>query len=156
MEKKVLDVLLVARDKGLYHAITDCGAGGLSSAVGEMAKGLGARVFLEKVPLKYQNLLPWEIWVSEAQERMVLAVPDPAAVDLAREQTSKARLPFETLVKTVMRELAKLSPQGHVHAQELYAAVNILRRVPPAPLLALLATRPEFVHVGDLHYRLEE
>ena len=56
-----------------------------------------------------------------------------------------------------MRELTKLNPQGHVHAQELYAAVNILRRVPFAPLMALLASRPgEFVHVGDLHYRLGE
>jgi len=56
-----------------------------------------------------------------------------------------------------MRELTKLNPQGHVHAQELYAAVNLLRRVPFAPLMSLLASRPnEFLHVGDLHYRLEE
>jgi phosphoribosylformylglycinamidine synthase len=75
-EKKMLDVLLQARDKNLYSAITDCGAGGLSSAVGEMAKDLGARVDLEKVPLKYQGLSYTEIWISEAQERMVLAVPE--------------------------------------------------------------------------------
>jgi hypothetical protein len=55
-----------------------------------------------------------------------------------------------------MREVTKLNPQGHVHAQELYAAVNLVRRVPPAPLLALLASRPAFVHVGDLHFRLDE
>lgn len=76
-EKQVQEVVLRLRDAKLYHAITDCGAGGLSSAVGEMAAGLGARVRLEDVPLKYPGLRPWEIWLSEAQERMVLAVaPD--------------------------------------------------------------------------------
>ncbi len=74
-EKQVLEVVLQARDERLYHAITDCGAGGLSSAVGEMGKDLGAHVQLETVPLKYAGLRPWEIWLSEAQERMVLAVP---------------------------------------------------------------------------------
>jgi phosphoribosylformylglycinamidine synthase len=74
-EKKVADVLLQARDEGLYSAITDCGAGGLSSAVGEMGSKLGARVDLEAVPLKYQGLGYAEIWISESQERMVLAVP---------------------------------------------------------------------------------
>ncbi|PDW02868.1 phosphoribosylformylglycinamidine synthase subunit PurL [Candidatus Viridilinea mediisalina] len=74
-EKKLLDVLLQARDQRLYSAITDCGAGGLSSAVGEMGAGCGAHVTLERVPLKYAGLQPWEIWLSEAQERMVLAVP---------------------------------------------------------------------------------
>jgi phosphoribosylformylglycinamidine synthase subunit PurSL len=74
-EKKVADVIVQARDRQLYSAITDCGAGGLSSAIGEMGAETGARVELEKVPLKYQGLAPWEIWLSEAQERMVLAVP---------------------------------------------------------------------------------
>ncbi len=74
-EKQVQEALLKLRDAGLYDAITDCGAGGLSSSVGEMAADLGARVQLETVPLKYSGLRPWEIWLSEAQERMVLAVP---------------------------------------------------------------------------------
>jgi phosphoribosylformylglycinamidine synthase len=73
-EKKMLDVLLKCRDKGLYDAITDCGAGGLSSAVGEMGQACGARVSLDRVPLKYHGLTYTEIWISEAQERMVLAV----------------------------------------------------------------------------------
>jgi phosphoribosylformylglycinamidine synthase len=73
-EKKMLDVLVVANQAGLYEAITDCGAGGLSSAVGEMGKNLGAEVDLEKAPLKYAGLNYTEIWISEAQERMVLAV----------------------------------------------------------------------------------
>jgi phosphoribosylformylglycinamidine synthase len=74
-EKKMADVILAARDRGLFTAITDCGAGGLSSAVGEMGEKIGAAVELEKVPLKYAGLRYDEIWISEAQERMVLAVP---------------------------------------------------------------------------------
>jgi phosphoribosylformylglycinamidine synthase len=75
-EKMVLDVLLKARDEGLYSAVTDCGAGGFSSAVGEMGADIGAEVWLEKAPLKYEGLSYTEIWISEAQERMVLAVPE--------------------------------------------------------------------------------
>lgn len=93
---------------------------------------------------------------AELNDRMAIAVPDPNAVDAARDQAAKSRLPFEALTKNLMRELTKLSPQGHVHIQELYAGINILRRVPPAPLMALLATSSEYVHVGDLHFRLDE
>lgn len=93
---------------------------------------------------------------AELNDRMAIAVPDPNAVDAARDQAAKSRLPFEVLTKNLMRELTKLSPQGHVHVQELYAGINILRRVPPAPLMALLATSPDYVHVGDLHFRLDE
>jgi phosphoribosylformylglycinamidine synthase len=75
VEKRLADALPKARDLGLYSAITDCGAGGLSSAVGEMASELGADVELARVPLKYDGLRPWEIWLSEAQERLVFAVP---------------------------------------------------------------------------------
>ncbi|MCS6978231.1 MAG: AIR synthase-related protein [Gemmatales bacterium] len=74
-EKKLLDVLLQARDLNLYHAITDCGAGGFSSAIGEMGADMGAEVHLDRAPLKYAGLTYCEIWISEAQERMVLAVP---------------------------------------------------------------------------------
>ena len=73
-EKKVLDALMQARDLNLYTAITDCGAGGLSSAVGEMGRELGAHVALDAVPLKYRGLKYDEIWISESQERMVLSV----------------------------------------------------------------------------------
>ncbi len=73
-EKKVLDTILQARDQNLYTAITDCGAGGLSSAVGEMGAELGAKVYLDKVPLKYSGLSYMEIWISESQERMVISV----------------------------------------------------------------------------------
>ncbi|MCX5694634.1 MAG: phosphoribosylformylglycinamidine synthase subunit PurS [Candidatus Omnitrophica bacterium] len=79
-EKKVLDTILQARDQNLYSAITDCGAGGLSSAIGEMGAELGARIDLDKVPLKYSGLSYMEIWISESQERMVLSVP-PENID---------------------------------------------------------------------------
>ena len=75
-EKMVLDVLLKARDEGLYSAVTDCGAGGFSSAVGEMGAEIGAEVWLERAPLKYEGLSYTEIWISEAQERMVVSVPE--------------------------------------------------------------------------------
>ena len=75
MEKKIVDALMGARDRQLYRNITDCGAGGFSSAVGEMGQEIGADVHLENIPLKYTALDPWEIWLSEAQERMVIAAP---------------------------------------------------------------------------------
>lgn len=81
-EKKLLDVLLQARDRRLYRAVTDCGAGGFSSAVGEMGAELGAEVHLDRAPLKYDGLTYTEIWISEAQERMVLAVPPEHWPDL--------------------------------------------------------------------------
>ncbi len=76
VQKKMMDALLEARDRLLYRTLTDNGAGGLSSSIGEMAELCGgADVDLEKAPLKYPGLDPWEIWVSESQERMTLAVP---------------------------------------------------------------------------------
>ncbi|MBI4285004.1 MAG: phosphoribosylformylglycinamidine synthase subunit PurL [Chloroflexi bacterium] len=75
VEKKLIDVLLQARERRLFSRITDCGGGGLSSAIGEMAEETGCRVYLDKVPLKYAGLSYAEIWISESQERMILAVP---------------------------------------------------------------------------------
>lgn len=83
-EKGLIELIEAARDEQLYTAITDCGAGGFSSAVGEMAKALGADIELTHVKLKYPGLTPWEIWLSEAQERLVIAVPP---TKLARLQT---------------------------------------------------------------------
>ncbi len=73
-EKRVSDAIIKASLAGLIRAVTDCGAGGFSSAIGEMGSQTGVEVALEKAPLKYPGLKPWEIWVSESQERMVLAV----------------------------------------------------------------------------------
>lgn len=83
-EKGLIELVEAARDEQLYNAITDCGAGGLSSAVGEMGEELGVDVELTHVLLKYPSLVPWEIWLSEAQERMVLAVP-PAKLARLRQ-----------------------------------------------------------------------
>ena len=93
-QRMMFDFLLEARDRGLYSAITDNGAGGLSSSVGEMARQPGgARLDLARAPLKYQGLAPWEVLVSEAQERMTVAVPEAglrAFLDLARRREVEA------------------------------------------------------------------
>ncbi|MEY3013974.1 MAG: phosphoribosylformylglycinamidine synthase [Pseudomonadota bacterium] len=116
-EKAAMEVVLQARDAGLYTAITDCGAGGLSSAVGEMAARIGADIDLTTVPLKVQGLAAWEIWLSEAQERMVLAVPDAqweALVQLAMRHGSEAttigrfRDDGQLVVRHGEREVARL------------------------------------------------
>ena len=91
---------------------------------------------------------------AEFNDRMAFAIPSFEAVDQLWVQDKKR--PFEKLVADLIREMSKLTPQGHVHAQELYSAVNIVRRTPPALLFALLASKPEFIHVGDLHFRLGE
>jgi hypothetical protein len=88
---------------------------------------------------------------AEFNDRMAIYVPDQSLLDpLWGRQRS-----FEDLVHSMMRELTKLTPQGHVHAQELYAALNLVRRVPPALMLAVLAHEP-YMHVGDMHFRIEE
>lgn len=79
-EKRLFDALLELTECGLVRAVTDCGAGGLSSAIGEMGSEIGVEVDLEKAPLKYVGMDPWEIWISESQERMVLAI-DPAQLN---------------------------------------------------------------------------
>jgi phosphoribosylformylglycinamidine synthase len=92
-EKKVADVILQARDKSLFTAITDLGAGGLSSAIGEMGEKVGAQVQLDRVPLKYAGLRYDEIWISEAQERMGLSVPQDKVqelLDLAKREDVEA------------------------------------------------------------------
>jgi len=92
-EKTVTDFVLAAAAERLFHAITDCGAGGLSSAVGEMGAELGAEVDLDTVPLKYAGLSATEVWISEAQERMVLAVAPadwPRLAELARQEGTEA------------------------------------------------------------------
>ncbi|MEW5692877.1 MAG: phosphoribosylformylglycinamidine synthase subunit PurL [Candidatus Hydrogenedentota bacterium] len=82
-EKKILDFVLKAREKGLIEYITDCGGGGLSSACGEMLKTTGGKIYLEKVPLKEPGMKSWEIFLSESQERMVLAVKDENLKELS-------------------------------------------------------------------------
>ncbi len=101
MEKRAMDVLLQARDLNLYRSVTDCGAGGFSSAVGELGAETGVIVDLDKALLKYEGLFPWEIWVSESQERMVLAVPPEHWSQL------KALADSENVEVTVIGEFAQ-------------------------------------------------
>ncbi len=93
---------------------------------------------------------------AEFNERMVIAVPDVPGVDEASLQMAKQHLSFEQLVTNMMKELVKMNVQGHVHAQELYSALNIIRRCPPGPLMTYLAGNSKFTHVGDLHFRLAD
>jgi hypothetical protein len=89
-------------------------------------------------------------------ERLAIAIPDMDMLDRVWQQRKQNQPPFERTVVNMARELTKLNTQGHVHASELYAAVNLLQRCPPGPIMALLASRPWFVHVGDLHYRFND
>jgi hypothetical protein len=89
---------------------------------------------------------------AEFNDRMAFAIPSVEVVDQLWLQNNRRSL--ENLIADMIREMSKLTPQGHVHAQELYSAVNIVRRLPPAPLFSILSSKPEFIHVGDLHYRL--
>ena len=93
---------------------------------------------------------------ADFNERMVIAVPDAAGVDEASSQIAKQHLPFESLVANMMSELVKMNVQGHVHAQELYSALNIIRRCPPGPLLTYLMGDSKFKHIGDMHFRLAD
>jgi hypothetical protein len=97
-----------------------------------------------------------QIITAAYDERMAIAVPDVNGLDEVWTRMGKERPPFERVVVNMVRELAKLNPQRHVHASELYAALNTVRRLPPGPILALLASRPWFTHVGDLHFRFDD
>lgn len=106
-QKRMFDFLIIARDRGLYNAITDNGAGGLSSSVGEMAEDTGGfEMHLDRAPLKYSGLQPWEILISEAQERMTVAVPESKAeqfIALAKEMDVEAT------------DLGVFTDSGHYH-----------------------------------------
>lgn len=161
-EKGLIDVIVRARDLGLYNDITDCGAGGLSSAVGEMASVSGCDVDLSGVRLKYAGLAPWEIWLSEAQERMVLAVP-PANLPALQElcDTYDTELTDIGAItgggKLVVRHAGKMIIDldntflhGGIPQRRLAAVINKTRAAAPAPapqsqdvqarLLSLLAS----------------
>src|SRR5512145_337025 len=131
-QKMMFDFLLEARELGLYSSITDNGAGGLSSSVGEMAKQPGgARLDLSKAPLKYQGLAPWEILVSEAQERMTLAVP-PGQLD-------------ELLALAKLREV-EATDLGEFTVEPLFEVAFGGKTVALLPM--------EFLHEGDPEMRL--
>ena len=101
------------------------------------------------------HIRPQNVPVGNAYEDlMAFHVPDPEALDPVWQRIQQQKIPLEDLLVLVMRELSKLTPQGHVSAKELYAAVNLIRRCPPGPIFALLASRPWFEHVGGEYYHL--
>lgn len=140
-QKMTFDFLLEARDRGLYSAITDNGAGGLSSSVGEMAEGPGgARLDLARAPLKYAGLAPWEIFLSEAQERMTLAVP-PDKVEELLELASRREV--EATV------LGAFTDDGYLHVtydEETVAllALDFLHDGTPEMVLDAVWSPPSF------------
>ena len=97
-----------------------------------------------------------QIISSSIDDRMAIAVPDEDAIPLAWQKRNQEKPNFENLVVNIVHELAKLNPQNHAHATEIYAALNTTLRCPPGPILALLATSQRFTHVGDLHFRLRD
>ena len=161
-QKNLQDVLFKARDRGLYRCITDNGAGGLSSSIGEMAQASGgAEVWLERVQLKYPGLAPWEIWISESQERMLVAIPPERAADfeqlLARYQVSTQRLGRFTddgylrlhyqgteIGCLAMDFLHHGAPQRCYTSQEPTPAPPAAPQEPPEPNLEQLLSQPNF------------
>jgi hypothetical protein len=94
---------------------------------------------------------------SSFDERMIIYLPGELGTLEAGWQRREGKTPnLERVVTETMRELAKLNTQNHVHAVELYSALNLLMRCPPAPLLALLSSQAGIQHVGHLHFRLAE
>jgi hypothetical protein len=93
---------------------------------------------------------------SSFDDRMAIAIPDVEALDQVWARGSRDHQSLERVLMSMVRELSKLNPQGHVHASELYAAINIVRRMPPGPILVQLASQQGLVHLGDLHFRLAD
>ena len=89
-------------------------------------------------------------------ERMIIMTPEFSALDPIWEKYNKQAYPLEKIALAFMRDLAKLNPQGHVHAQELYSAVNVVKRCPPKVILQILFSKPWSSHLGDLYFRLDE
>ncbi len=161
VEKRVGDALERLRDAGLYRALTDCGAGGLCSAVGELGAPMGVAVDLRAVPLKYPGLRPWEIWLSESQERMVLAVPPdrwPAAeAILAQEGVEAAVLGHFTgdgWLRVAMRGTPVVDlPMALLHGGRPRATLLARWQAPPSPPTPAGAG-PARAELGDLLLRL--
>ena len=138
-EKMLTDFVLEASRQQLFHAITDCGAGGLSSAVGEMGATLGADVDLDRVPLKYEGLSATEAWISEAQERMVLAVAPadwPALVKIAADEGVEATAigTFTGSGRIVLKWQGRLAGELDCHfLHEGRPRQRLVSRLAPAP-----------------------
>jgi len=89
-------------------------------------------------------------------DRMVVYIPDEAAIAKLWSEGKNLRGSLEKQLFNILHELSKLIPQGHVHAQELYASINVLRRCPPGPILSVLINHPRISHLGDLYFRMND
>ncbi|MCW8860512.1 MAG: phosphoribosylformylglycinamidine synthase subunit PurS, partial [Deltaproteobacteria bacterium] len=156
-QRKMFDFLIIARDRGLYNSITDNGAGGLSSSVGEMAEDTGGfELHLDRAPVKYPGLRPWEILISEAQERMTLAVPPQNLAEFVR-------LAQEMDVEAT--DLGTFTDSGYFHCLYRGETVSYLRMdfihggvpqmVIPAKWEAKPFAEPGFVQPDDLGAELK-
>ncbi len=151
-EEKLKRAIIKIRDLELASAVTDLGGGGLSSAVGETAEkfGCGATVALEKVPLKYQDLAPWEIYISESQERMLLAVP-PENLDLAMEVFEQEDVEATAIGTLTARSRLHLKYLGETVAD---LDMTFLFNTPESIKTAVIETpkqkEPEFEHPQNL------
>ncbi|MFH1131970.1 MAG: AIR synthase-related protein, partial [Pseudomonadota bacterium] len=152
-QRMMTDMLLEARDQGLYRTLTDNGAGGLSSSVGELARlSNGAELELEKAPLKYPGLQPWEILLSEAQERMTLAVPpqhEKALLELARKREVEA---------TVIGRFTNSGRFRVKHQGELVADLDLEFMHSGCPQMDLEARwiSPRVVNLADMGIKPDE
>jgi phosphoribosylformylglycinamidine synthase len=134
VQRKMFDMLAEARDRGLYSGLTDNGAGGLSSSVGELATHTGgARIDLARAPLKYPGLAPWEILVSEAQERMTVAVP-PADLDAFLELAARREVEA-----TVLGEFTSDGRLVVTHGEDVVAQLDLAFLHDGVPLPTLSA-----------------
>jgi hypothetical protein len=92
----------------------------------------------------------------EYDEQMIVAVDNMSVVDQVWQRMEERKPALEKVVADMFRELAKLTTQSAVHARSLYSAVNVIRRTPPGPIFAELASRPYFAHVGDAYWRFDD
>ncbi len=143
VEKRVIDALMQARDRRLYRRITDCGGGGLSSAVGEMGEKTGVRVYLDRVPLKYAGLSYDEIWISESQERMIVAVPPGNVEDLMEICAA------EGVEATVIGEFTESRHLELLYNDVLVGDLEMEFLHNGRPQLELVARRPSCQWSGD-------
>ncbi len=89
-------------------------------------------------------------------DRMAIMITDVEAIDAIWNHQGRSKQPVEKVIHTIMREMGKLNTQNQIHAQELYSAVNVVRRVPPSQILSTLYSQPWAKHLGDLYFKLEE
>jgi len=151
-EEKLKRAIIEIRDRELASAITDLGGGGLSSAVGETAEkfGCGATVVLEKVPLKYQGLAPWEIYISESQERMFLAVP-PENLDLVMAVFEQEDVEATAIGTLTNERRLHLKYQGETVANlDMAFLFNPCESTKKAVIENPILTEPEFAEPANL------